>query len=627
MKALRFPRVRPSHAFVLSAGYCLASMAMAQVSSPEITSDASTVYYKVPYSGTPGFIRVFVDNDRNISTGFNAFGVGSGYLVENGNLYRYSGSNGSWAWTFIKRVPYATVNGVASFSVARADLSSPSSIDSVAQVASPTYTSTKISTTLASTTTATAPAPTTTTTTSPTTTTTAPAPTTTTTTTTAPAPTTTTTSPTPNTSSSASVSYNRSNATFPNPDRGFHYQTDCANSAMSVSQLQNYRSQNISVILCSFNLSDAVNSPISQAKLDMLQRQMDTARTAGAKLMLRFVYNNTDNAIDAPLTQMLAHMDQVKPYIQNNKDVVMLMQAGFVGSWGEWGNSKNYGTGSLTSQNWADRKTIMNKMLEIMPSDRMIQLRTPDFKYKLIGTSALSASEAFNGSAKARVGHFNDCFLSSSNDWGTYNNTSVDFPFMEQDTKYLPMGGETCAVYAPRTDCPSAQSEMARFHWSYINAGYNTSVLNNWRSQGCYTTIEQKLGYRFVLQNASLSTSAKPGGSFTVNLNLVNEGFAAPFNPRPVQLVLRNNSSGTVHRVTLSADPRQWLPGQTINVNETVTLPSNMESGNYSVLLALPDASSSIANRPEYSIQLANSNTWEANTGFNNLNHTASIAP
>ena len=88
MNKLRIPRVRPSHALVLTAACCLASAAMAQVASPQVTSDASTVYYKVPYSGTPGFIRVFVDDDRNATTGYGAYGVGSGYLVENGNLYR-----------------------------------------------------------------------------------------------------------------------------------------------------------------------------------------------------------------------------------------------------------------------------------------------------------------------------------------------------------------------------------------------------------------------------------------------------------------------------------------------------------------------------------------------------------
>jgi hypothetical protein len=189
------------------------------------------------------------------------------------------------------------------------------------------------------------------------------------------------------------------------------------------------------------------------------------------------------------------------------------------------------------------------------------------------------------------------------------------------------MGGETCNYSAPRSDCPTALSEMARFHWSYINSTYLNTVLNAWSSQGCYGTIQQKLGYRFVLQNATFSNSAKPGGGFAVNINLSNQGYAAPFNSRPVQLVLRNNSDGSQYRVPLSADPRRWLPGQTISISETVTLPSGMASGNYSVLLALPDAASSLSNRPEYAIQMANSGTWEANAGLNNLNFTASIAP
>jgi len=40
------------------------------------------------------------------------------------------------------------------------------------------------------------------------------------------------------------------------------------------------------------------------------------------------------------------------------------------------------------------------------------------------------------------------------------------------------------------------------------------------------------------------------------------------------------------------------------------------------VLLHLPDEYASIAARPEYSIRLANNDVWEANTGYNKLNHT-----
>jgi hypothetical protein len=631
MKKIRIPRIRASHAFVLSAGYCMVSMAMAQVSAPQVSSDASNVYYKIPYSGSPSFVRVFIDNDHNSGTGYVANGVGSGYLVENGSLYRYSGSSNSWSWTWIKQVPYTSSNGVASFSVSRADMNQPGTIDSVAQVSSPTYTSSKVTTTLLSSTSTTTTAPTTTTTTTSPTTTTTTSPTTTTTsptTTTTTSPTTTTTSPTTSTSSTVQASYSGTSASFPNPDRGFYNQVNCTDGPMNQSQLQNYRTgQNQSMVMCAFLLPEAVNTPISQTKLNLLQQQFDIARAAGVKLVMRFAYNYSDNATDAPLSVMMNHMDQLKPYLQNNKDVIAVVEAGFIGSWGEWGHSYNYGTGTLTSQQWSDRGTILNKLLATVPAERMVQLRTPDFAYKLVSSSAVTASQAFNGSSVARVGQHNDCFLASSNDRGTYNNTSTDYPWLASQSTYTAMGGETCGVDAPRSDCPTATSEMAKFHWSFLNVGFDTNVLNGWKSQGCYGTIDQKMGYRFVMKDGSFSSSAKPGGGMQVNLNLSNEGYAAPYNSRPVQLILRNNSSGTVYRVSLDADPRKWLPGQSISISQTVTLPSSMETGNYSVLLALPDASSSIANRPEYSIQMANANTWESNTGFNKLNATVNIAP
>ncbi|MBC7499600.1 MAG: DUF4832 domain-containing protein, partial [Herminiimonas sp.] len=195
------------------------------------------------------------------------------------------------------------------------------------------------------------------------------------------------------------------------------------------------------------------------------------------------------------------------------------------------------------------------------------------------------------------------------------------------DTSYVPMGGETCVYTAPRSDCPVAVGEMTKFHWSYLNIGYNTTVLNAWKNQGCFTDVQKKLGYRFALQNGSFSPSAKPSGAFAVKFTVQNQGYAAPFNTRDVEVVLRNTSSGAVYRVKLATDPRLWLPGQSVIVDQTVTLPAGMASGNYALLLNLPDPEATLRTRPEYAIQLANNNVWEASTGFNNLNHTVSIQP
>ena len=45
-----------------------------------------------------------------------------------------------------------------------------------------------------------------------------------------------------------------------------------------------------------------------------------------------------------------------------------------------------------------------------------------------------------------------------------------------------------------------------------------------------------------------------------------------------------------------------------------------MAAGRYDLLLDLPDPYPSIAQRPEYSIRLANEDCWEEKTGYNKLN-------
>jgi hypothetical protein len=605
--------------------------------APQATSDATNVYYKIPYSGTPSWVRVYLDTDRNAATGYSVAGIGAAYLVENGTLYRYTGSGGSnWGWSAVKQVGYSVGNGVANVTIARSDLGSPSGINLITQTDPPTQTSATIAQTLASGTTSSTSSTTSptgsTSTTSPSTTTTSPSTSTSTTSpsTSTTSPTTSTTTPTTSLPAPTSVSYTASTATIANPERGFYHPLDCSSAALNQSTLQGYRtSQNDTLVHCYFNLSGYVSSAIGQSALDMFQNNMNIIRNAGLKTVLRFTYNMSDNAVDPTQTQLNAHLDQLAPYLEKNKDVIAVVQAGFIGSWGEWANSQHFGAmPNLSTQNWTDRQSFTTKLLQTVPAERMVQLRMPIFKQRMTGsTTPLASSEAFTGSAKARLGHHNDCFLASSTDYGTYTDASTEYPYLAADTAYTPMGGETCNYAPPRSDCPTALSEMAKFHWSYLNMGYNQTVLNAWQSQGCYSQVQQKLGYRFVLQNGAYSSSAKPGGAFQVNLTLQNQGWAAPYNSRDVELVLRNTATGALYRFKLNTDPRLWLPGQNVTVSQTLTLPADMVKGNYAVLLNLPDPMTSLRARPEYAIQLANANTWEASTGFNNLNFTTSIAP
>lgn len=40
-----------------------------------------------------------------------------------------------------------------------------------------------------------------------------------------------------------------------------------------------------------------------------------------------------------------------------------------------------------------------------------------------------------------------------------------------------------------RSDCTTAKSELAMFHWTYMNVLYNTEVYDDWKTEGCYDEI------------------------------------------------------------------------------------------------------------------------------------------
>jgi Domain of unknown function (DUF4832)/Domain of unknown function (DUF4874)/Secretion system C-terminal sorting domain len=434
------------------------------------------------------------------------------------------------------------------------------------------------------------------------------------------------------------VSYIASNVSLTNPDRGFYKFTSTSTSnyeLLNQSTLTNYRlNSKITLIYREFSLASYKNSSIPQAYLANMQTDLNRIRNAGLKAIIRFTYSNSETATikDASKSQILAHLQQLQPILAANVDVISLMQAGFIGAWGEWYYTSQaefggygYNNTDLTAANFTNRKAVVDAMLAALPNSRAVQIRTPDFKRSMYTTTSLTEATAFNKSNVARLGHFNDCFLASPDDFGTFENTIVEYPYLAQETKFLPMGGETCALNSPRTDCASALFEMNRFHWSYLNLDYYPPVISEFTADNCFDEIQKKLGYHFELVSAILPQAVTLGTTLNVTLNIKNQGFAAPFNERKAYIVLKNSTTNQTFSILLNSDPRKWLGPNTIIISQNLTLPSNITTGNYSMYLSLPDAEASLSNRPEYAIQMGNTNVWEAATGLNKLNHTINI--
>lgn len=354
---------------------------------------------------------------------------------------------------------------------------------------------------------------------------------------------------------------------------------------------------------------------------------------------------------DASKAQIVAHLQQLAPILQANSDVIALVQTGFIGVWGEWYYTDHFvadptDPSTVSDAFHAQRGEVLAALLAALPG-RMAQVRTPLFKQKIYGTgsgesNALPPANAFDGSDRARTGHHNDCFLASDTDFGTYNDVDEDRAFLAAETRYLPMGGESCNETtddddpqtpenesSDRTLCPTALTELAEFHWSYLNADYHPGVLESWAEGGCLETVKRRLGYRFTLLEGKYAETVQAGEMLDIQIELRNEGWAAPYNPRPVDLVLRHGTSGAVQRFPLATDPRLWLADGAgrHTISQHIPVPTNLPSGEYALFLALPDPNPVLATRPEYAIRLANMKVWEEAEGWNNLLHTLTVTP
>jgi len=402
------------------------------------------------------------------------------------------------------------------------------------------------------------------------------------------------------------VTYEGTEALFPNPERGFHRGVNLVTG----TDYSSIPAEGLTLARSYIRLDDYRDSPLPESLLTALGVGFEAARTAGIKIVPRFAYNFGFEP-DAPLSRVLEHIGQVTPVLQQNADVIAVLHAGFIGAWGEWHASTN----DLTTPE--NSKQIAEALLDALPATRMIQVRTPTAKEAMWG-AALTPAEAFGGSYKARTGHLNDCFLCNETDAGTYPSNQLEEykDFVAQETLFTPMGGETCQVNEgnQRGDCVTTLAEMERLHWSYINLSFFEPAIDRWRDEGCFDTIDRRLGYRFRLTEADVPPEVRPGGQFVLRVALHNEGWAALFNARPVFITLADGTSR--HEVQLgTVDPRTWPAGEDASFSVRLELPSDMPEGDYLLALWLPDEAPGLRANPAYSIRFANDQGWDPVTG------------
>lgn len=386
-------------------------------------------------------------------------------------------------------------------------------------------------------------------------------------------------------------------------------------------------------------------------KLEDIETFFLKVRESGAKVLLRFAYELSPTLSGPSAETTLNHLNQLRPLLRAYSDVIYVLQCGFVGKFGEWHNSFNYLQNDI-----GFRRELFSTVLEALPDDRCTMVRYPILKQEVFGKTPLTGKQAFTTLPQARIGHFNDGFMASlphhggtfGRDGGGPESIEEEMEYVAQESRYLPMDGELFWRDAAGVALPTETVlNLRRWHFDTLGFvhgnrffegvdGYSIDIWKRvpvdpmflianqlpysesyfqdecgrhvWRSY--YEYIRDHLGYRLELQSFEYDTTDRLRGK----IRLINCGFSAPVNPRPVFFALGKE------RIALDADVRKWYSGQEQTLSFDIPLPP---SGSYEAGLWLPDAAETLRDREEYAIRCANQLTFRG--GINWLGKKISL--
>lgn len=444
------------------------------------------------------------------------------------------------------------------------------------------------------------------------------------------------------------LSFTEASGEVANPERGmmsysvFRFAGDAIPAVQSIPV--NYEGESLAFIL--FYMPDYMGKDLDSEALGFISAEFDKVRAANMKAIVRFAYDEehvANSQHEATPTQVLRHVDQLSDVLTANADILYLVQAGWLGTYGEWYyKTKNNGetvadyddyylytvSGSSVSDLNDNHKKLLDRVLAKVPSPVQVGLRTAFYKRYYLSPSAIgewTPITSWGTSANDRLAFYNDGFRGDANDVGTFSSTT-DREMWYSQGNYLACGGELsykseanyAALSSDLKDCDNAIAELRRQHWSYLHYSTSNLFMKAWYDAGRFEDIKKALGYRLVLNSADFTfPDLNSGSSVNYSISIQNKGCAPVVYERPFKLVLIRDGVATVLKESLM-DVRNLAPGAAATVlSGSFTLPYRVAIGD-KLAIWLPDSAPGLQSNPAYSILLACSDvTWE--DGYNVL--------
>jgi len=371
-----------------------------------------------------------------------------------------------------------------------------------------------------------------------------------------------------------------------------------------------------------------VTGPLSSAMLDGINSRIAAFAGTGIRLIPRFTYNFGPigpGAMDAPIDVISTHIDQLAPILLRHKDLIFALEAGFIGTWGEWHDSTN---GNDTA---AAQKLVLDKELSYFKGVFPILVRYPGDLIQYTGTSV----------PQAGLGLHDDYYASNSVDGATWNTcdpgagyclsnyTSDQLKAYAAKVSTTTMfAGEFGKLDTTLQACGALNQYSYTYHPQSLSLfPYPPDIGTFLQSEGCATSFYNRVGTRIVLRRVRIIGDATPGGRLCVAATMVNDGYGRVIRERPVTLVLIQNGKAVANiAVPISRMDLRTLASSMKEAPSTFrfefTLPKTLPTELTSIALLFRDPAPSLSSQPAYALPLnsvdQNGNPiFDAATGYN----------
>ena len=404
--------------------------------------------------------------------------------------------------------------------------------------------------------------------------------------------------------------------TINNPDQGFYQHLPIKVSTTGVMWNDQYITDEFQLYHLRLDISDfsqANNTvedlALTQDAVDGIEDVLQTLKIKNKNAILRFCYApNFGSDVDKePSMQMIStHIVQICEIANKFETTITAIEAGLIGPWGEMHSSA-----LATSENI---NTIIQTFLN-NTTNTYVLVRTPKmiYDYFNITTDDLENATINPLASYYRLGLFNDAFLSTENDMGTYTNREKEIAWISQQiSNHLPYGGEVLKVESSLNNIENCLTEMKSLHLSYLNKNYDAQVVEKWKNttydqtcgndkvyygQTAYDYIKNHMGYRFVLTQSTIQNDTS---KINIKLDIKNVGFGSLNRAKDITILFVDETGKVAHQTTVG----KYAGEKEINV--AVTKPT--KNGKYTMYVALHNGYND--QDFAYHIQFAN-NLWD----------------